>query len=69
LIESDDQPDKVTNLGDPLVWSQFTNSLYPGMIEVVDRHSAAPDFCFLVETNLPGFACRSTPFFVKLSGG
>ena len=42
LIDPDDQPDKVSNLGHPLSWSQFTNPMNPGIIEVVDRHWVTP---------------------------
>ena len=38
LVDADDQPDEVAYLCDPLVWSQLSNLLFPGMIELVDRH-------------------------------
>jgi site-specific DNA recombinase len=40
LITPNNQPDKVANLSDALVGSQFSNPLKPGMIHTVDRHVA-----------------------------
>ena len=38
MKDTNQQPDKVLNLSDPLLWSQFTNSLNPSTIGLVDRH-------------------------------
>jgi hypothetical protein len=47
LVDSNHQPDEVAHLRNSLTWSQFTNSLYPSMIELVYRHWASPrnEFC------------------------
>src|SRR3972149_7596578 len=41
-INSDDQPCKCSNLGNPLTWTQFHNSRFPGIIKLVDRHWVTP---------------------------
>jgi hypothetical protein len=38
MKDTNDQPDKVLNLCDPLLRPQFTNSLNPSTIGLVDRH-------------------------------
>jgi hypothetical protein len=38
MKDANHQPDKVLNLCDPLLGSQFTNSLNPSTISLVDRH-------------------------------
>jgi hypothetical protein len=42
LMNTNDQPGEIPDLRHPLVGSQFLNPLKPGMIEIVDRHVAAP---------------------------
>jgi hypothetical protein len=42
LIDTDDQPGKIANLGISLSRTQFLNSMFPGNIEVVDWHWITP---------------------------
>jgi hypothetical protein len=68
LVESDDQPDEVADLGHPLVWTQFSNPGKPGMREDVDRHGMT--LRKMVRKNLFYWSSRADQlFFVKVSGG
>lgn len=47
LVDANDQPNEVENLGNALAGTQFLNPLEPGMIERVGRHGPPPvsKFC------------------------
>jgi hypothetical protein len=68
LVDPNQQPDKVSNLGDPLVRSQFSNSLKPSMILLVDRHGSPPDEVFCGKSTLTGVCLPINYSFVKVSG-
>src|SRR5271157_42643 len=68
LIDTDHQPHKVSYLRDSLVRPQFTNSLHPVMIEIVDRHSTAPVVRFLGRSLLYSVLRADQHLFTKLSG-
>src|SRR5512140_591409 len=42
FIDANHQPNEVPNLGNSLVWPQFTNSSQPSIIEAVGRHEDPP---------------------------
>lgn len=65
LVDPDQQPDKVADLGDPLPWAQFQNSLNPGMILAVDRHGSPPNEVFW-QINFTWSPPADQLFFVKV---
>ncbi len=67
-VNSDDQPYKPSNLGDPLSWTQFHYSHFPGIIKVVDRHWITPFLRWLRKTNFSGESLPINYSLVKLSG-
>jgi hypothetical protein len=68
LIDPNDQPDNIANLGDPLPGSQFLNSAIPGIIEAVDRHRVTPFLKWFRKTNSSGEFLPINYSFVKVSG-
>ena len=68
LIDPDQQPGKVANLGDPMSWSQFSNSLKPSIILAVDRHSSPPGQVFCSKSTLTGVCSPINYSFGKVSG-
>jgi hypothetical protein len=68
FVDPYDQPDKVTLLGNSLIWSQFTNSLHPSMIEFVDRHLAGPSVRFRGGNLMYSVLPADQHLFTKLSG-
>ncbi len=77
MINSYQQPYKILNLGNSLFWTQFTNSLNPSTIGLVDRHSNLRAKCFS-QDNFTRFSmsinssfvnCQVTNFFYTLRVG
>jgi hypothetical protein len=50
-VNPDHQPNKPSNLGDPLSRAQFLNPHFPCIIELVDRHVAPPGKMFCSKNN------------------
>src|SRR6266487_309027 len=67
MIDPDHQPDKVLNLGDPLLRPQFTNSRFPSTIGRVDRHSVLLAKWFVAKQLYP-ISLADQYSFVKVSG-
>jgi hypothetical protein len=67
MIYPCDHPHKILNLGDPLFWTQFTDSLNPSTIGLVDRDSNLGAKCFS-QNNFARFPLPINSSFVKLSG-
>ena len=68
FVNPDNQPDKIAYLGNPLIRSQYTNLLNPGMIECVDRHWVTPFLKWSFETYFSGEPVPINLSFVKVSG-
>jgi hypothetical protein len=67
MINTYYQPDKVLHLRDPLFRSQFTNSLNPSTIGLVDRHRVLLAKWFVAK-QLYLISLADQYSFVKLSG-
>jgi site-specific DNA recombinase len=67
-INSDHQPYKRPNLGDPLSWTQFHNSHFPGIIKLVDRHWVTPFRKMFSQNDFTGDPMPVNYSAVKLSG-
>jgi hypothetical protein len=67
MIHTNQQPDKIPNVRDPLVGSQFTNSLNPSTIGLVDRHRDLPEKWFVAK-QLYLISPADQYSFVKVSG-
>jgi len=68
-IDPDHQPDKCPNLGDPLPRTQFQNSHFPCIIELVDRHVASPGKWFCRRNKFTRFCPADQLSVFKVSGG
>src|SRR5512136_1234866 len=60
LIDTDQEPNKIPDLSDSLLWPQFTNSAHPCIIERVGRHAVTPCLKWFPQTYFSGEHCRST---------
>src|SRR4030066_78547 len=69
LIDTYDQPDKITDLSYALSRSQFHNSSKPGIIEVVGWHWVSPLLEWLFTTKSSAESIPTNYSFTKVSGG
>ena len=67
MKKTDDQPHEVLNLGLSLFRTQFTNSLNPSTIGLVDRHERLLEKWFVAKQLYPLFIADQYSF-VKVSG-
>jgi hypothetical protein len=68
FINADHQPNKISDLGDPGFWLQFTNPLHPSIIELVGWHWVTPYLKWFRETYFIGESAPINYFFGKVSG-
>jgi hypothetical protein len=68
LVDPNQQPNEVADLGNPLGGSQFLNATNPGMIKGVDRHLDTPGVKGFAKTHFTGEPLPINYFVVKVSG-